>query len=148
MKMLLCAMSIALLLTGCGPYRLQGRVIQGDYSAIEIVDGDDERLAHRGVPGAQLRLTMDPDRLNRKVVAQGASDGAGEFSLPVDEFGAGFLEYDFGLSARRKGYEVAEGFFRLPSGSRRVLVTIAPGHETPEEEDLDALIEDLKNRRR
>lgn len=121
------AMFACTALGACGPYTIKGRVVHGDTSYVSIVEPGDARLEGTPVAGAQIRLRMDPGKLNRKTVAQEVSDGNGEFSLPVDEFGAGILEYDLGLTARRKGYVSAEGFFRLPPGSRRVLVVLAPG---------------------
>lgn len=116
-------------LGACGPYTIKGRVVQGDTSYVSVVEQGDSRLGASPVAGAQVRLRMDPGKLNRKTLAQEVSDGNGDFTLPVDEFGAGILEFDLGLVARRKGFVSAEGFFRLPPGSRRVLIVLAPGQD-------------------
>ena len=88
------------------------------------------RLNAPGVPNVALRLMLDPTSAGRKVVGETVSGGAGEFSIPVDETGAGFLQYDVALGARRRGFETAEGFFRLPKSGKRILVTLTPGEST------------------
>lgn len=123
----------ALLAGGCGSYKLQGRVVEGDYTGVEIVGRDDERLSGRGVSGVMLRLMTDPTRPNRRVVGETVSNGTGDFAMPVDVMGAGFLEIDAGLTTHKRGYETADGFFRLPGSGRRVLVTVRPG--SPREDD-------------
>lgn len=125
--------------TGCSSYALKGRVIKGDASYVAVVDSADPRLEDEGLAGVSLTLIMDPTRLNRKTIAQGVSETDGNFSLPVDEFGAGMLELDTELTARKKNAEPAQGFFRLPKSSMRVLVSLGPGADrdlNPEREDL------------
>lgn len=128
------------LLGGCSSYTLSGRVIKGDASYVALVNPDDPRLDDEGIPGVSLTLVMDPTRLNRKTIAQGVSQADGSISLGVDEFGAGMLELDTELTARKKGAEPAQGFFRLPgSGKKRVLVSLGPGEDrdlNPERENL------------
>lgn len=130
----LTACAAALALQACGPYTLKGRVIQGDVSSVAIVDDDDRRLGDEGGPGLSgvgLKLTLEPARLNRKLVAQEYSADDGSFELPVDEAGAGLLEFEAGILARRRGFQSAEGVFMLPGGSKRVLIILAPGRDTP-----------------
>lgn len=119
-------------LTACGPHTISGRVIEGDDSYITIVNRDDVRLeSDRGVPDVLLKLRLDPGRINRRLIAEGVSEGDGSFTLPVDEFGAGVIELEGGLLARRRGFRSAEGVFPLPSQSQRVLVVLAPGRDAP-----------------
>ena len=118
-----------LALTGCGGYQLRGKVIEGTFSGIEIVSKDDPRLGEPGVGGVSLHLQNDPNRLNRETIVRGSSGPDGSFELPVDLTGAGLLEYDVGLFARRKGLAPAQSAFRLPSSGRRVLITMAPGED-------------------
>jgi len=127
------------LLAACG-YTLEGKVVRGDYSSIQIVADDDPRLEQRGIPGVRLHLQSDPNKLQRETVARTTTGSAGEINIPVDLAGAGFLLYDFGLYARKQGYAPAELLFRLPAKSRRVLITLAPGDDRDlgEERDLDA----------
>jgi len=114
---------------GACSYSLQGRAVHGDYSAVELVDASDPRLndPKSAVPGVSVHVQADPTKLNRKTLGRVVSGRSGEFSMPVDEFGAGMLEYNIGVFARKKGYEPAEGFFGLPGSGKRLLITLAPG---------------------
>jgi len=125
-------LAVAAAATGCAPYTLRGKVVEGEVSFIAVVDADDPRLDGPGLSGAMLTLQTDPQRLNRKTVGSAVSDADGGFSIPVNEVGAGVLIYDMGLEARKKGYSPAEQFFRLPPAGKRVLVLLAPGGSAAE----------------
>lgn len=130
MSALRCALLalLALTLGGCGSYSLKGRVIAGDVSYIAVVDADDPAMESAGgVAGAMVTLSNDPDRLSREVVGTGVSGQDGEFSVPFDKIGGGFLEYDVGVRVRRPGYRDAEHYFLLPGSGKRLLVVLAPG---------------------
>jgi hypothetical protein len=133
-----------LTLTACS-YALQGRAVRGDYSAIEVVDSSDPRLtdAKSALSGVTLNLQSDPNKLNRKNLGRAVSGRTGEFRIPIDEFGAGVLDYDIGAYARKKGYEPAEGFFQLPGGGKRLLITMAPGEDKETNEQPTSLQEEF-----
>jgi hypothetical protein len=120
-----------LLLTACSPHTISGRVVRGDVSYVSVVDKDDPRLSEPGLPGVLLRLDLDPGRLSSKSLAQETSGTDGEFTLPVDEPGAGLIDLEVGLLARRKGFQSAEGVFKVPKGSKRVLIVMSPGVDPP-----------------
>ncbi len=122
------ALITTLALAACG-YTLQGKVVRGDYSAIQIVDKDDPRLQNDGIPNVQIQLQTDPNRINRETIARLASTPDGTVNIPVDLPGAGMFIYDMGLYARKPGYEPAQHLFKLPSSNRRVLITLAPGED-------------------
>lgn len=132
----------AALLSGCSSPSLKGRVVAGEGSYIIVVPSGDPRLSGpgaEGVAGASVAVVMDPGRLNRKVIASGVSGPNGDIELPIDEFGAGFLEIDVAVTARKKDHDPAEGYFRLPGSSRRLLIVLGPGQDRPtglEREDL------------
>jgi hypothetical protein len=119
------------LLAACGPYKMHGRVVEGDVSYIAVVDKEDPRLKGVGLEGVLLRAQIQPGTLGAKTVSQETSDMAGNFSLPVDEWGAGLIDMESGVLARRRGFKSAEGTFRLPSSGRRVLIVLAPGQDPP-----------------
>ncbi|TVQ31238.1 MAG: hypothetical protein EA376_10225 [Phycisphaeraceae bacterium] len=120
-------LSCALLyLTGCG-YTMRGKVVEGDVTYVAIVDTDDPRLEGRGVGGVNIMLETDPDRINREQVGRTVSQQDGSFSMDIDAFGAGLLQYDVGITAHRRGFETAQNIFRLPSSGRRILIMISPG---------------------
>lgn len=135
---LVLLLPIAILLTGCSPYALRGKVISGDISYAALVDASDERLKEGpGVAGVEVELWTDPEKLNRKRVASSMSDGMGEFSLTVDEVGAGFLNYDCAVMTRGKGLAPVSQTFKLPPSSQRLLIIVNKGSgDAPLPDDL------------
>lgn len=119
-----------LLIPSCSGYTLRGRVIEGDISYASVVNREDIRLGQRGVGGVTVSLETDPGTVKREFVGESVSDEDGEFEIRVDKAGAGFLIYDVGVEARRRGYEGVRHMFRLPSSSRRLLVVLRPGTDT------------------
>lgn len=131
LAMIVVAGGAALVAGGCASPALRGRVIEGDASYLILVSANDPRLEGTGVAGASLMVTMDPMKLNRKTIGSGASGPDGYFEVPISEHGGGFLEIDVAMTARKKGCEPAEGYFRLPGSNRRVLVVLGPGKDRP-----------------
>ncbi|MCA9312249.1 MAG: hypothetical protein KDA21_13630 [Phycisphaerales bacterium] len=128
---------------GCSSYQLRGHVVRGDASFIQVVDRDDPRLQEPGLPGAQVALTLDPEKLNRKMLGSAMTDGNGDFAIAVEETGAGFLQYDIGLRASGKGMISAWNFMRLPSSGKRILITLQRGQDTGAADDTFMEREDL-----
>lgn len=124
--------AIAAALAGCSPYVLRGKVIQGAASEVVIVNPDDPRLEQDGVPGANVSLSVDPSRAQRKLLARQSSGETGELEFRIEELGAGMIEYDMGVSARRAGFQRAEGYFKLPTKDKRVLIVLTPGRDVGE----------------
>ncbi len=119
-----------LALAGCDGYRLQGRVVAGEVSYIEVVDKDDPRLSIAPpIGGVSVGAVIDPGSLDREDLGTVTTAPDGSFSIPISSFGAGLLEYEVGVRARRGGFATAEHFFPLPSDSKRLLVTLAPGRD-------------------
>ena len=130
---------VAPLLVGCSGYQITSKAIGGDASYVLIVNKNDPRLKQPGISGVNVVLQTDPGKLNRKVVASNYTDGEGMAKLGVDEIGAGFLEYDVGVFARKKGFSPAEGMFRLPSSNKVFLIVLGRGQDRDlgyEREDL------------
>ncbi|RMH29778.1 MAG: carboxypeptidase regulatory-like domain-containing protein [Planctomycetota bacterium] len=123
---------------GCSGYTLRGKVIEGDISYAAVVSADDERLTGPGVAGVTVSMETDPGRLRREPVGSATSGPDGSFSIRVRRPGAGILIYDVGIEARRDGYQGVRHQFRLPPGSKRLLITLQPGRDTlqPQEESL------------
>ncbi len=118
---------LASLLGACGSYELQGRVVRGPSPLVATVDPDDPRFEGPGVPVASIQLSLDPRSLNRKLLPGGYADADGWFAIPIDEFGAGLLEYDLEVVARKQGLNSAIGIVRLPGSSQRLLIVLGPG---------------------
>jgi len=142
LERILPAMALALLLGGCGPYALQGRIVRGDVSYVTVVDKDDPRLAGPGVEGVQVDLVVDPGDLSKTRMAPEFSGAEGDIRLPVRKPGARILKYEVGVTARREGFRSAYGVFDLPMGSRRLLVVLAPGRDAPADSGAERTIED------
>lgn len=141
------AILIAGAMVACSPYTLRGRVVQGEVSYVDIVDEDDHRLAQPGVSSVALKLTLDPSKLNRKVIAQNYSDEKGDFEMRVDEGGAGLLTFETALLARKRGFQSAEGVFNLPGGSsKRVLIVLTPGNDPAGAYEQEPTTEELLDR--
>jgi len=130
-------LALTLASVACSPYTLKGRVIEGDTSYVSVVDETDPRLNDRGLEGVRLHLQMDPGKLSRKSLTRQTTGIDGAFELPVSEFGAGFMEYDVGLFARRAGYSPADGSFRLPPKSKRILIVMNRGRDFDQGETLE-----------
>ena len=129
--------------TAC-TYTLRGRVIEGDTSYVAVVDKSDPRLNENGIEGVRLHVQLDPGKLNRKTVCREVSSMDGAFALPVDEIGAGVLEYDVGVFARRAGYSPAEGSFRLPPSGKRIIIVLMRGRDYDQGESLEDEWSDLR----
>jgi hypothetical protein len=119
-------------LAGCG-YQLQGRVVQGGFGTISLVEPTDQRLQVQGVPGVRVQLVRDPNRMRREVIAEASTDADGVFTLETRSFGAGFLDERFEMVATRPGFGVAQSTMELPMdpSTRRVLVEIQRGGSGP-----------------
>lgn len=131
---------------GCEGYALRGRVVQGHASFVQVVSADDPRLEEGdGIAGASVHVQKDPGRLNRETMARGQSGVDGSFELAIDEFGAGVLEIDIGVFVRRKGFDPAEAYFRLPGSGKRVLVILAPGRDRELGEERETLLDQYED---
>ena len=126
-RIVFCLLVLATL-TGCG-YQLQGRVVQGGFGTISLVEPTDQRLQVQGVPGVRVQLVRDPNRMRREVIAEASTDADGVFTLETRSFGAGFLDERFEMVATRPGFGVAQSTMELPMdpSKRRVLVEIQRG---------------------
>ena len=126
----LFCVGVALVLAGCHSYEMHGKVIAGADSAVLVVDRDDPRLDQPGIPGVVVRVTIDPDR-GRGQTTSGISDMDGRFTVPVDVFAGGALDYESRVLARLAEHEPAMVTFRLPRSRQRVLIMLGPGVDRP-----------------
>ena len=126
--------SIAAGLTGCSAYVIQGKVVAGSISHMAFVAQDDMRLGEAGMDEVRVTLRRDPDRLSTRVAASVTTGGDGKFSLDVDELGAGWMEEQWLLVARKPRFQNAMWKQRLTMNhpKKRLLVTMAPGYSDPD----------------
>ncbi len=138
-------MLAALCLVGCHSYQLQGVVIEGPSSTVLVVDETDPRLSEGdALPMASVDIVIDPDKLSRKSLPRGISDVDGRFSVPVDEPGAGFLEYDIRVLIRRSGFNSAVQDLRIPGPNKRLLITLVNGEDLYQPDPQDIVEETLE----
>ena len=124
---------ITLMLTGCGSYAIQGRVVRGSIPSIQLVDKNDPRLKEDNPTGggAVIQGILEPDTPSEKQsLGQVVTNGQGWFALPVDALGSGFLEYEAMLIAQREGHQGAMKTIELPRRGQRVLITLPLGQDT------------------
>lgn len=121
------------LLAGCGGLAINGRVIRGPIADVQVVDADDPRLQMPNPTGggAVVRAVLEPNTPSEtRPLGKATSDGQGWFKIPVDAVGAGLLEYEVQLIARREGNQGAMATIPLPGRGQRVLVTLPLGRDT------------------
>ncbi len=122
-----------LIQTGCSSYTLRGRVVQGNHNGIVVVAPDDPRLQGPGAADIRITIERDPNKGWRKQVGSSVSNPDGWFDIPVDAFGAGWMDEFWGVFASGPGYESHEEYIRLPGSPKHgmILVTLHPGIATP-----------------
>lgn len=133
------------LVAGCGTYQMRGVVVEGSISRIRVVSEDDPRLKEGyALPLALVECTLDADRLSRKELPQGMTDVDGTFAVPVDETGAGYLDYYVRVVVRKSGYDTAVQNLRVPGPKQRLLVTLAHGVDQYKPKPKDMMDETLE----
>ena len=100
-------------LSGCSSYVLHGKVVAGPISHMAFVGADDNRLGETGIDGVQVTLRRDPGRLSTYLAASAITDLDGNFSLVVYELGAGWMEEEWLVVARKPGFQNATWQQRL-----------------------------------
>lgn len=141
---------LAPMLVGCGGgYAIQGRVIRGPIATVLIVDRDDPRIteSNPSAGSAVIEGIFEPNTPSeRQSLGRTVADGQGRFSIPVDAFGAGLLEYEAQLLVRREGHQAAIDTIDLPSRRKRVLITLPLGRDTviAPERPIDGLRREVK----
>ncbi len=121
---------IASLLTlpACSTYQLQGVVVEGPAPGVYVVDSSDARLNQLGVADAQIMAMLDPDTLRPKPLPTAMTDDHGRFAIPIDEPGAGLLEYSVSIHANAAGYgDAGVDAMSLPGAGKQLLVVLSAG---------------------
>lgn len=124
---------IVFALFGCGgSYAIHGKVIQGTAPQVLVVGQDDPRLKEDDLSGvgATVQAVFEPNnRIDRRMLPGVLTDSQGFFVLPVDVTGAGFLEYEATVIARKDGFAGAMQTLALPSRRQRLLIIMPRGRE-------------------
>lgn len=134
-SILLILLAAALVLPACsgGGYALSGRVVEGDLSMLSFVEADDPLLDGRGVGGVKIVIYRDGDKPWPKRVTEGRSRADGEVTIPINEFGAGWMIEQWLVEAHKPGYQSCEAILTFPSSGsgRELLITLTPGESRP-----------------
>lgn len=117
-------------LAGCSPYQLEGVVVEGPRPGVAVVDASDPRLRRNVIEDAVLQFTLDPERIRPKRLPPAISDTEGRFAVSVEEAGAGLLEYEVSVVARKPGYQATTQTLPLPGNKKRLLIVMTPGRDT------------------
>ena len=130
--------------TGCSTYTLYGNVIYGEISDMELVDPEDRRLSDPPLTSVRITLQRDPDKLSRRIAGTDVSDVRGRFVIPLDEFGAGWMEEKWLVRASKPGFKTATSVLRLDANTKgkKLLIILGAGlSDEPTAEDLNAEFE-------
>jgi len=113
--------------------------MEGAVSRVLIVDEEDPRLGDGyALPLVVIEATLDADRLSRKDLPTAFTEVDGTFALPVDETGAGYLDYYARIIVRKNGFNTLVDDIRIPAPDKRLLITLARGGDryVPDPKDL------------
>ncbi|MAE67513.1 MAG: hypothetical protein CMJ18_24910 [Phycisphaeraceae bacterium] len=142
---LLAAFCLALAgLPSCAAYRLQGTVLPDQTADITTVDENDTRLYSGGLAGAAIELTVDPASMHPRPLSPAVTDANGQFSVPIDELGAGLLEYELAILCRHKGFRPLYQVVQVPGRRQRLLIRMTPGPDHGGGPSPDVLKETLE----
>ena len=132
------------LLTGCGSnYVIRGKAVRGDFSSVSFVSVDDSRLQNEGVTNVEVFLIRDPDRGNRKVAARANTNDVGEFVMPVNLYGAGWMIEQWLIHTYRPGFQSAQSLLSLPKPEQDLVLLVTLGRGVAE---LPHISNDLRRR--
>ena len=133
-----------LTLAGCEAYALRGIVVEGQVSRIMVVDASDERLQSIGLPGARVEFVLDPNTLRPIPAGTVLADEFGRFELPVDEAGAGFLQYALCVRATLRNFGTVWQQMPLPPAGKRLIIVMAEGVHQSGGPEPDIIEESLR----
>lgn len=127
------AVALAAALSGCG-YHLSGRVVEGGFDSADVLPlRQAESVDGAPVAGATIELYRDPQSPKRKLVGTARSDDRGDFTMVLQDFGAGWMEERWLMRIRRAGYRGVEQTVELPMSPDgwRIVGTMSRGRAVP-----------------
>ncbi len=119
----------AALLPACGAHKMEGYVIRGPASQVIVTDRSDARIKQQPLAGASVQVTIDPQSLGRRTLPIVQSGPDGSFAVPIDEVGAGLLDYPVLIVVRKTNHDTAATEIYLPSGFKCILAVLKPGKD-------------------
>lgn len=100
--------------TACSGYSMSGRVVEGDFGSISFIAAGASDELEVPIEGATVSLIRDPESLGREEVARATTRADGSFLMPVEAFGAGYLQEQWLVRVRHPQYQIVESFTGLP----------------------------------
>ena len=134
---LFCSFSLLALLAGClintagcQAYQLRGVVLEHTTkSEVLVVDASDPRLQTPGIEQAVVEVILEPGEMHPAKLPPLATDEQGAFAIPIEKDGAGFLEYQVLIAARKPGFAASWKQILLPGQDKRLLIYMKPGRD-------------------
>jgi hypothetical protein len=128
---------------GCSTYTIKGTVVSGDKNHMTFVAVEDPRLREPPLNNVRLTVQRDPDKLSRKLVGTDLSDAYGRFTIPIDEFGTGWMDEKWLIRATKDGFETTSAKYELTADRKKMklLVIMRPGLSVIPQEDEDLMEE-------
>ena len=121
---------------GCSTYVLRGTVVQGEFAAMTFVNPGDPRLSDSPIINVRISVDRDPDTLGRQMVGTDLTDARGRFMIPLDQFGAGWMDEEWLIRAFKPGYESTDSKMRLDRyEDQRLLIMMPAGVSVKPSED-------------
>ena len=127
------AFALVAVLSGCG-YHLSGRVVEGGFDSVDMLPRSQaEDVGGAPVAGAMIELYRDPQTPKRKLVGTARTDDRGDFTMVLQDFGAGWMEERWLVRVRRNGFRGAEQTVELPMSPDgwRMVGTLTRGRAVP-----------------
>jgi hypothetical protein len=127
------ALALVAVLSGCG-YHLSGRVVEGGFDSVDMLPRSQaEDVGGAPVAGASIELYRDPQSPKRRLVGTARTDDRGDFTIVLQDFGAGWMEERWLVRIRRNGFRGAEQSVELPMSPDgwRMVGTLTRGRAVP-----------------
>ncbi|PHQ82366.1 MAG: hypothetical protein COB69_02050 [Phycisphaera sp.] len=115
------ALALSMLIIGCAPVKVTGKVISGRLSVITSVPPGDARLKGEGIAFANI-VAVQEARHNTILTA--VADANGMFSIPLK--GDGALGRPITFEVQAEGYLPAQVTMPTPTPNQKLLVVLKP----------------------
>lgn len=117
----LTAFALSLLVVGCAPVNVSGKVISGRLSVITAVPLNDTRLEGVGIAGANIKAQQEA---RQGTTLTAVADEQGVFSIPLK--GDGALGQPITFTVEAEGYLSAQVSMPTPTPNEKLLVVLKP----------------------
>lgn len=138
-------MAVVLGSTGCGGYSVDVAAVYPGFGTARFVDAAAVPTGSQPVAGATVTLVRDPGELREETIGTVRTAADGRANLPVQSFGAGWLEERWLARVVAPGFDNVEAFLTLPRSSKNQVLliemsegtSITPRNDDPWEQYLE-----------